>query len=128
MMIINLKNLLHRILPKTYLLAAANTSASRVKTIYIIKRNFSTSESHLVKKTNPLNFQRPERKTTINPKLIKLSNYILIIEVVILIATYLIWKRMNTSQEFRFYMSKNHPIILEGKFKDKMFELSTIEN
>ena len=123
MMIINLKNLSHRILPKTYLLTAANTTASRVKTIYTIKRNFSTSESHLIKKTNPLNFQRPERKqTSINPQLIKLSKYLFIFEVATLIAAYLIWKRMNTSQEFRFYMSKNHPIILEGKFKDKMFE------
>ena len=33
------------------------------------------------------------------------------------IGSYLCWKRMNNSQEFRYYMSKTFPFALEGYYK-----------
>jgi hypothetical protein len=30
------------------------------------------------------------------------------------IGSYLVWKRMNNSQDFRYYMSKTFPFVLEG--------------
>ncbi|KAF7998203.1 hypothetical protein HCN44_009601 [Aphidius gifuensis] len=31
--------------------------------------------------------------------------------------TYIVWRRMNRSQDFRFYMNENFPSILEGYYK-----------
>ena len=38
------------------------------------------------------------------------------IEVGCLIGAYLFWRKMNNSQDFRFYLKNNWPTILEGKF------------
>ncbi len=39
---------------------------------------------------------------------------ILFLEVGLFFGSYLLWKRMNNSQEFRYYLNKNFPSILEG--------------
>lgn len=38
------------------------------------------------------------------------------IEIVLFVGSYLLWKHMNDSQEFRFYMKKSYPTILEGNY------------
>lgn len=47
---------------------------------------------------------------------------IVYVEVALFIGTYLVWKRMNDSQEFRFYMKNNWPTILEGEFESRYFK------
>ncbi len=37
------------------------------------------------------------------------------VEVALFAATYLLWKHMNNSQEFRFYLNQNLPTVLESK-------------
>jgi hypothetical protein len=114
MMILNLNKFLNRILFKTCFITAS-ASTIRVKTNYLLKRHIFTSHKRLFIKTRPLNFEPKQRKTIFNSSFYKLAKYLFVLEAAVLIATYLVWKRMNTSLEFRFYMSKNFPIILEGK-------------
>lgn len=38
------------------------------------------------------------------------------IEIVLFVGSYLLWKRMNDSQEFRRFMKKSQPTILEGYY------------
>lgn len=38
------------------------------------------------------------------------------VEIGFFIGSYLLWKRMNDSREFRHYMSKSFPAILEGYY------------
>lgn len=44
----------------------------------------------------------------------RLAKLVVYAEIACFIGSYLVWKRMNDSQEFRFYMSNNFPTILEG--------------
>ena len=37
-------------------------------------------------------------------------------EIVVFFGSYYVWRRMNHSQEFRYYMRNNYPSILEGDF------------
>jgi len=114
MMILNLNKFLNRILFKTCFITAS-TSTIRVKTNHLLTRHFFTNHKHLFVKTRQLNFEPKQRKTIFNSPFYKLAKYLFVFEAAVLIATYLVWKRMNTSQDFRFYMSKNFPIVLEGK-------------
>lgn len=45
-----------------------------------------------------------------------IAKIILLTEIGVFISSYVIWKQMNESQEFRRYMKNNFPLILEGKF------------
>ena len=58
-------------------------------------------------------------------------------ELAFLVGSYLVWKRMNSSQEFRFYMRNNYPNILEGYYligekagnlDTRQFDLDTWKN
>ena len=57
-----------------------------------------------------MNF-KPEKK-----KFSLLKGFI-IFEVATLVGSYLVWKRLNTSQDFRYYMSQKAPFILEGYYQ-----------
>lgn len=46
----------------------------------------------------------------------KFARGFLLIEIGFFVGCYLVWKRMNNSQEFRFYMKQNWPTILEGYY------------
>ena len=39
---------------------------------------------------------------------------LIVIELGIFLGCYFVWKQMNRSQDFRYYMSKNYPAILDG--------------
>ncbi|KAL6257269.1 hypothetical protein P5V15_012196 [Pogonomyrmex californicus] len=41
---------------------------------------------------------------------------VLVIEGVLLLGSYVLWRRMNTSQDFRYYMYRNWPFLLEGYY------------
>jgi hypothetical protein len=45
----------------------------------------------------------------------RLFKSLVYIEVGLFIGSYILWKRMNDSQDFRLYMKNNYPSILEGK-------------
>ena len=38
----------------------------------------------------------------------------IVIELGLFLGCYYLWKKMNRSQDFRYYMSKNYPTILDG--------------
>lgn len=40
-----------------------------------------------------------------------------LLEVAGFLGSYYVWKRMNSSQDFRFYMSQAYPTILEGYYQ-----------
>ncbi|XP_078593674.1 protein CEBPZOS-like [Branchiostoma floridae x Branchiostoma japonicum] len=42
---------------------------------------------------------------------------VLFAEVGFIGASYIVWHRMNTSQDFRYYMHKKWPSVLEGFYK-----------
>ncbi|RNA14126.1 FAN-like, partial [Brachionus plicatilis] len=48
-----------------------------------------------------------------------LGKFFLITEVAAFVASYALWKRMNDSQEFRLFMRKNYPSILEASSINK---------
>lgn len=59
------------------------------------------------------------RRLHINPKktgVRPLFKGILYLEIFFLISSYLLWKRMNDSREFRYYLNENYPKILEGYY------------
>ena len=53
-------------------------------------------------------------KTSSKPK--KLLKAFLYLEVGAFIGSYFLWRQMNHSQDFRYYLSKNFPSLLEGIF------------
>lgn len=53
-------------------------------------------------------------KKTSRSKMGLLVKTAFVVELGIFIGSYLVWKRMNSSQDFRFYMRNNYPQILEG--------------
>jgi hypothetical protein len=53
-------------------------------------------------------------KKSKQPKTRLLVKAALVVELGLFIGSYLVWKRMNSSQDFRFYMRNNYPQILEG--------------
>jgi hypothetical protein len=51
---------------------------------------------------------------SIRKPIFRLFRGIIVLELAFLAGGYVVWKRMNESQEFRFYMKENWPTILEG--------------
>jgi len=41
---------------------------------------------------------------------------ILVVEAALLLGSYGFWRRLNTSQDFRYYMHQNFPLLLEGYY------------
>ncbi|CAF0903476.1 unnamed protein product [Brachionus calyciflorus] len=70
-------------------------------------------------KTYSFNSNFKKRSQYSTPKEIGLTfgKFVLIAEVGIFIGSYLVWKRMNDSQDFRHYMSRKFPSILEGFYQ-----------
>lgn len=55
-------------------------------------------------------------KLNIVQKLKNSAKTILILEGVFLVGSYGLWRRMNTSQDFRYYMHQHFPSILENYY------------
>ncbi|KAK0080216.1 hypothetical protein PV325_000291, partial [Microctonus aethiopoides] len=45
------------------------------------------------------------------------GKYFLLFELTLFSCSYLLYRRMNRSQEFRYYMHNNYPTVLEGYYK-----------
>lgn len=56
----------------------------------------------------------PKKSYSLKNTTLKFAKFILLTEISFFISSYVIWKQMNESQEFRYYMRKNYPLILEG--------------
>lgn len=41
---------------------------------------------------------------------------ILLLEIGVFVGSYILWKRMNDSQEFRHFLNQNLPSVLEGNY------------
>lgn len=59
-------------------------------------------------------FKRANNKSSSSFIFKSLVKPVIVIEVALFLGSYALWKSMNQSQEFRFYMKNNYPSILEG--------------
>ena len=119
-MIINFNTFLTRALLNRHSLRRAVSSATatntcltgvRIHSNFIFKRTFIQR-----KKASFADLKDFEEKKPTKPLRRKLFVKLFVVaELAFFIGSYLVWKRMNSSQEFRLYMKNNCPIVLEGK-------------
>jgi hypothetical protein len=75
---------------------------------YLKSNNIALTTIRNVQQQNRLNFRNyPNKKR-------KYFKWFIYFEIASIGCSYLLWNRMNHSQDFRLYMSKNYPMILEG--------------
>ncbi len=80
------------------------------------KQQQGSKKASLVRNDNIIRslYVKPQSKSSTGKSLFKGFIYV---EIALFVGSYILWKRMNDSQEFRYYMKSNFPTILEGKPK-----------
>lgn len=74
----------------------------------VLKNLFKTNSTLVISR------QTITKKQAAKKPWLTFAKGLLYAEIGLFIGCYLVWKRMNQSQEFRFYMKNNWPTILEG--------------
>lgn len=80
-----------------------------------LKLCFNLNKYYLKPLNNNLTIKRTVQRYNNSNRKTQYFKWFIYFEIASLAGAYLVWNRMNHSQDFRLYMSKNYPIILEGK-------------
>lgn len=77
------------------------------------KQNKNTNRSIIISNNIRRRLYTQPKKSSVVKSIFKGFIYI---EIVVFLGSYLLWKRMNDSQEFRLYMKNSYPTVLEGYY------------
>lgn len=75
------------------------------------KQKTNSNKDTFISNNSSRSLYAQPKKSSVGKSLFKGFIYI---EIVLFVGSYFLWKHMNDSQEFRFYMKNSYPTILEG--------------
>jgi hypothetical protein len=81
----------------------------------ILKKYFFLNNFFYSKPNNNILIAKRSLYKRTNIRKSKYLKWFIYFELACIGGSYFVWNRMNHSQDFRFFMSKNYPVILDGK-------------